>query len=164
MTKSTRLEMLVWTFAIGTALGSIPTWMHPISDGRSEIDFALQQVQPSQSIDAGAIHQSATVLRDRNPFRLERRPTSVRFGSLESELAPEDVQVHVDRPRLTLAGIVGGPPWMVLVEGIPGRESGAVLIQGEEINGFRLEHVHGDTAVLIGIDTTWVLLPKQVWR
>jgi len=81
-------------------------------------------------------------------------------------MVPEPVEIpsHGVNLSLSLAGIVGGPPWMALIEGIPGHESGAVLIQGEEINGFRLESIRGDTAVLVGFDSTWVLVPKQVWR
>ncbi|HEX7051889.1 MAG TPA: hypothetical protein VF188_16905 [Longimicrobiales bacterium] len=166
MIRAKGVEAVAWALAVGAVLASAWEWTRPMPDLRPESGFAVRPVARSRTIDVGAIHRSATVLRDRNPFRVERRPTMVRFGSAEIVPAAEVevVETPADRPNLVLAGIVGGPPWIVLVEGIPGRESGIILVEGEETYGFRLERVHGDTAVISGLDTTWVLLPKRVWR
>ena len=34
-------------------------------------------------------------------------------------------------PRLTLRGVIGGPPWDVIIDGIPGRPAGTVMRDGD---------------------------------
>lgn len=113
--------------------------------------------------DSQSIRSAAAALRNRNPFRIERSPTAVRFGSPPVVVPPPIPDPTPPRPQPVLAGIVGGPPWLAVIEGIPGREAGVLLAEGEEVGGVRLERLRGDTAVLSSQDTTWVLVPKRLW-
>ncbi len=112
--------------------------------------------------DTAGLGQAAARIRDRDAFRVARRPADVRFSPWGVASRPE-LPPRI-RPALALTGIIGGPPWSALVEGIPGRESGVLLIVGEESNGIRLTAVRGDTALLAGFDTTWALTPRRPWR
>ncbi len=162
MTMRRIAEASVWALAVGAVVGSVTAWTRAIPDARVEPRLVPWLPGEPRRIEIQEIRGAATTLRDRNPFRIERAPTSLRFGSPPA--VPEPVAAESQLPNLALAGIVGGPPWLALVEGIPGREIGAILVEGAELNGIRLERLRGDTAVLSGLDTTWVLLPKRAWR
>ncbi len=68
------------------------------------------------------------------------------------------------KPPLALAGLLGGPPWNALIDGIPGRETGVLLQLGDSANGVRFVAVRGDTVVLAGFDTTWSLTARRPWH
>jgi len=61
-------------------------------------------------------------------------------------------------------GLVGGPPWNAVIQGIPGREAGVVLSVGDSVNGIRLDKIHVDTAFVSGLDTTWILVAGRAAR
>jgi hypothetical protein len=164
MTWNRFIEVVVWAIGAGTILASIWAWSHPLSTIHTRANFVPALSTEQRGIDTRSVRSAAIELQNRNPFRMERSPTSTRFGSMEVAPAADVAEAHVSRPNLVLAGVIGGPPWFALVEGIPGREAGVALMQGEEVNGFRLVRLRGDTAVLSGLNTTWVLLPKQVWQ
>jgi hypothetical protein len=62
-----------------------------------------------------------------------------------------------------LRGIIGGPPWSAILEGIPGREGSVVLRRGDTIAALRVRAVRRDTVVVEGADTTWRLTVKRTW-
>jgi hypothetical protein len=97
---------------------------------------------------------------DHNLFRLAREPSSVPFES-SATMSPSPLAPPAQRPPLVLAGIVGGPPWEALLEGIPGREGSVVARTGEEIAGFVLVRVDRRGVTLRGHDTTMVLAVRR---
>jgi hypothetical protein len=164
-----RIIAMAWGAAGLTAMTAFVAWA-TIVPGLSPID-PLSTVQRAAShaalappIDTAGLAVSAARLRDRDPFRSERKPTSVRYNPWEPAPAPIVTPPRPPRPNLALVGIVGGPPWIALVEGVPGREGGVLLREGEEAGGVRLEAILGDTVRLAGLDTTWVLTPRRAWR
>lgn len=164
MIRNKWIEGAAWIASTVAVFAAIWIWSRPIPSVHTQIDLVPHGSSELGRIDIQSVRRAAVELRNRNPFRMERRPTSVRFGSAEVAQVAEVVEVHDHRPNLVLSGIIGGPPWIALIEGIPGREIGVALVQGEEVNGIRLERLQGDTAILSGLDTTWVLMPKQVWQ
>jgi hypothetical protein len=116
--------------------------------------------------DRELLQQHADSLRQRNPFRLERSPTAQPFGAPEAaEAPPGPVEPEApQRPLPSVGGIVGGPPWKALIEGLPGHEAGVLLTVGEEWNGFRVRWVRRDSVMLVTPDTTLILALKQAWR
>lgn len=96
---------------------------------------------------------------EHDPFRLARRPADMPFGSSSEKSLPSAPPVQ--RPALVLAGIVGGPPWEALLEGIPGREGSVVARTGEEVAGFLLVRVDRRGVTLRGHDTTVVLAVRR---
>ena len=117
---------------------------------------------PAQ-FDTMALGHFATRLRTRDPFRLERRPTDVRYDPWPAQPPPAPPPAP-PRPALALAGILGGPPWNALIEGIPGREGGVLLAVGDSAGGIRFMALRGDTVLLAGFDTTWTLTARQAWK
>jgi hypothetical protein len=58
---------------------------------------------------------------------------------------------------LLLRGLIGGPPWTAVVEGIPGREQGIVLRAGDTVAGLTVRDVRAAEVIVRGMDTTWTL-------
>jgi hypothetical protein len=69
----------------------------------------------------------------------------------------------VARPRLVLRGVLGGPPWDALVEGLPGRDGAVVMRAGQTIAGITIRSVRPDTVLARGFDTTWALTLGRSW-
>jgi hypothetical protein len=118
---------------------------------------------PGAAVDTAQLAADAASLRDRDPFRSDRKPADLRFNPWEP-VQPVIQGPRPAKPALVLVGIVGGPPWTALIEGIPQRETGILLRVGEEIGSIRLEDVRADTARLSGFDTSWVLTQRRPWR
>lgn len=153
------------TAAATAVLCSIAAWAtavpaSPPEERESRLEAATPAPAPP---DTGALRKSTARLRQHNPFRLDRKPADVRYNPWEpvAVAAPPPAP---PRPPLALAGLIGGPPWSALVEGIPGREGGVLLQAGDSVNGIRLVAIRGDTAVLSGFDTTWALTARRAWR
>jgi hypothetical protein len=118
-----------------------------------------------QAPDTARLASSARILRDHDPFRLDRTPAAVLFslsGPISQQVTPP-LPAPL-RPPLRLVGIIGGPPWTTVVEGVPGRESGLLLRVGEDVGGIRLNAVGRDSAVFSGFDTNWVLRVRVPWH
>jgi hypothetical protein len=110
--------------------------------------------------DALVAASEALVARD--PFRLERKPSDVAYSpALEGAPPPPP---RPPRPALALAGIVGGPPWEALLEGIPGREGSTLVRRGDTLGGLRVRSITKDTVRIIGMDTTWTLTVRRAWQ
>jgi len=119
--------------------------------------FLLSSPRPS----GDSLESAAGVVARQNLFRLDRTeadPTSVSAPMMPTMTAP-----MMSRPRLQLRGILGGPPWDALVEGVPGRDGAVVLRVGQTMSGITLRAVRRDSAFASGFDTTWALSLRRVW-
>jgi hypothetical protein len=109
-----------------------------------------------------ALIAASEVLVARDPFRLERKPSGVAYSpALEGTPPPPP---RPPRPALAVAGIVGGPPWEALLEGIPGREGSALVRRGDTLGGLRVRAITKDTVRITGMDTTWTLTVRRAWQ
>lgn len=61
------------------------------------------------------------------------------------------------KPRLVLRGLVGGPPWDAILDGVPGHEGSFVVRAGDTVGGLRIRAVLANEAIVQGMDTSWVL-------
>jgi hypothetical protein len=95
-----------------------------------------------------------------DPFRVSRRPATVAYSSALEGLAPPPV-ARPPRPNFVLRGIVGGPPWSAIIDGIPGREGSVLLRKGDSVAAFVIRAVGRDSVIIKGADTTWQLTVKR---
>jgi len=65
------------------------------------------------------------------------------------------------KPRLVLQGLIGGPPWDAIVQGIPGHEGSYVVRAGDSVSGLKIRSVKRDGATIRGMDTTWILTLRR---
>jgi hypothetical protein len=97
----------------------------------------------------------------RDPFRASRSPAPLAYRPEVADAVVVDAAPP--KPVLALSGIVWGTEPSVVVEGLPGVEGGTLMRPGETVSGIRLRRVTRDQAMLIGMDTTWVLSVRKPW-
>ncbi len=78
--------------------------------------------------------------------------------------SPPPEPVRPPAPALMLRGVVGGPPWMALLEGVPGQTGAVMLAQGDTLGMLRVVRVMADAVVLRDADSTWTLQLAATWR
>lgn len=110
-------------------------------------------VPPAESINAAARAAAET-----DPFRLDRRPSSVPYRPDLEGVAPPP---KPPKPALALEGLVGNA---ALLDGVPGRSTTAIVHAGDTLGGLRIRRVGRDTVVVSGADTTWRLTLRHVWQ
>lgn len=158
------LEVLLWLLALGGGVIGIDASRRAVDGAPSRESPSATLPSPMRENDAGRIAAAVARVERRNPFRLNRAP-AVRSDPAGPPVQPVPAPVFAaPRPPLALAGIVGGPPWEALVEGLPGRE-GAVLVRaGDRIEDFHVVSVGPDGLVVQHPDTSWSLTLKQRWQ
>jgi hypothetical protein len=108
------------------------------------------------TIDAGSLAQSASAARDHDPFRLSRVPAEIAFVP-RSVAAAAPAAAPSFRGPLHLRGIVGGPPWQAIVDGLPGQPPGTVVSAGKTFDKIVVRSITRDTVVIQAPDTVWRL-------
>lgn len=95
-----------------------------------------------------------------NPFRLSRQPAIVPFVADAMLLPP--AEPGTPKPLLVLSGLIGGPPWSAVLEGVPGRDGSVVVRVGDRVDDLKIERLIVDTLLVTGYDTTWKLTVRRV--
>ena len=99
---------------------------------------------------------------DADVFRLARRPSPVTFGaSADAGMAKTPAP---PKPPLALSGVIGGPPWTGLLDGVPGRDQSVLVHAGDTLGGLRVRSVTRNRVVVAGLDTTWQLTVRDPWH
>ena len=109
-----------------------------------------------------SLGENAARIVEHDPFRVERRPPDVAFGTQTGGASATNVSSA--RPQLTLSGIVGGPPWAALLNGVPGHDGTALVHTGDTLSGFTVLAVRATSVTISGMDTTWHLTVNDPWR
>lgn len=115
----------------------------------------------TKSASKDALSAAAEEVIVNNPFRISRRPSALPFGSDQNQAQPSE-PAPTPRPSLALVGVVGGPPWIALVQGVPGRDGLVVFRRGDTVAGLSVSEVTRQGAVVIGADTLWRLTLKRI--
>mgnify|MGYP001331351178 CR=1 FL=1 len=161
---------LLWAAWSGTAIVAVVSaiaWATTPPPARRLSARSIAAAELSTPPAPDSSRSATSVLQSRNPFRLDRKPTAVRYNPWQPAPPPAAVNLPAPKPPkpiLSLAGILGGPPWSALIEGLPGREGGVLIDVGEQRDGFRVIAVIGDTVFVVGADTSWALTPRRPWR
>jgi hypothetical protein len=110
-----------------------------------------------------SLESAVEVIANLNLFRPERT-SAEQHSSAQPTTAMTMPQPPSAKPHLVLRGVLGGPPWDAIIEGIPGREGSAVLRAGQSLGGVTVRAVRQDTAWARGFDTTWTLTLGRSWQ
>jgi hypothetical protein len=110
---------------------------------------------------ADALDSAVADIADRNLFRPERASAEERESSAAAPAMA--MGAPSSKPHLVLKGVLGGPPWDAVLEGIPGREGAVVIRAGESVGGVSVRAIRRDTAYVRGFDTTWALPLSRTW-
>jgi hypothetical protein len=113
-------------------------------------------------VSSDSLESAVGDIADHNLFRPERTSAEEREMQLAAA-ATMAMPSPSTKPRLVLRGVLGGPPWDAVVEGIPGRDGAVVVRAGESVSGITIRSVRRDTAYARGFDTTWALTLGRSW-
>jgi hypothetical protein len=152
MIRSRLGERALW--ALGLALTAIGGWSWSPSGTNAH--------EPAEGLATGSATgrqvtaDRADLIIARNPFRTDRRPAARRFGSEGPSTATAPA------PPFQLAGILGGPPWQAVLEGLPGADGSTIVREGDSIGAWRVLRIEQRSLVVAGPDSTWVVpLPEH---
>ncbi len=121
--------------------------------------IAAAPTRPARDTLESAVDEIA----DRNLFRPERT-SAEQHPSTQPTMPMAMPQPPSSKPRLVLRGVLGGPPWDAIIEGIPGHDGSVVLRAGQSLGGITVRAVRRDTAYARGLDTTWALPLARSWQ
>jgi hypothetical protein len=163
MMRSLTLERALWGIAMaGAAIGCVPLVRGVASPEVPPMLGVLPVAPPRPTIES--LTTAVETIADGNLFRPNREPASsptAERGMTAAYVQP--MNVAPARAPLILRGVVGGPPWSVVLLGVPGRDGPVVLRQGEPEGGLELRAIRHDTAIVRGRDTTWRLTMSRAW-
>ena len=155
------LEVALWATA-AAALGAAMWAARWTPTARAEAMAIAAPESRTTTPDAAALGRWRDRVVARDPFRLLRRASPIAFtvAMPEQGLAAATMPMRPPKPALVLRGLVGGPPWEAVLDGVPGRERGVVARAGDVLGGtaeLRVRRVGADGVVITGMDTTWRL-------
>jgi len=160
--KARVVEMLLWIAALAAVVESAAVSRRALR-GRTA---AAATVWPAPSLNAPPTADSLAVLTshivDGDAFRLDRKPAAVQYrvaGDTAISVAP--VAPPPPKPALALVGIIGGPPWAALVNGIPAHDGTMLVRARDTLGGLRITSVSDDGVTITGLDTVWHLTTKR---
>ena len=157
-----RVELLATALAIVFSGIAVLRWHHAL-DGVSSAE-ALPPISSSTRsvtlVNEDSVADAARTVVESDPFRLSNAPASVAYsptqegGGPGASAAPTVIRI---RPTLSLKGIIGGPPWQAIVDGIPGQPLGAIVRPGMAFDKLVIRSISRDTVLVQGPDTSWKL-------
>jgi len=117
---------------------------------------------PQLPIAAESLNALADHIVGADAFRITRRPSPVPFGATADARAANVPKPS--KPALVLSGIVGGPPWIGVVDGVPGHDQTVLVHSGDTLGGLRIRSITKDHVLVAGLDTVWRLTVHQPWQ
>ncbi len=155
-----RVEIGVWAVTLALIVAAVVGWRSTgLASATPHVRLpAAPSLTPAPSGSRLGVLASRIVAR--NPFRLDRKPASIAYGS--ASLAIPGAPMGVPRPPLMLSGVFG-PPWQAVLEGIPGKQGSVVARVGDAFGELRIRSIRRDTVVVQGADTTWKLTVRRTW-
>jgi len=156
------LELGIWIAAAIAGAAAVLRWYGAVPQPVESGAVTYAQSASPRRVAPDSLAAAAAVLVEHDLFRLERRPSDVAYSpDLEGAPLPEAAP---PKPVLVLKGLVGGPPWQAVLEGIPGREGSVVVRTGDTLGALRVRAIRRDTVVVQGMDTTWRMTVKRGWQ
>jgi len=160
-----RLENWSWLLAATMAVaGAARMSLAPQPSGAVAAQGGQGPLDPV-SVAPDSLQAWRTRAIEADPFRIERTPAKVAYRpEAENTMPPPAPPPAPPKPVLVLTGIVGGPPWEAVIEGLPGREGSVVVRAGQVVAGLSVKEISSAGAVVQGADTVWHLTVRRPWR
>jgi hypothetical protein len=158
-----RLETVLWIVAgILTATAGLGATRSARGNGLTD-DEIIPPARGASPRPAPGAERPQSVA-DHDPFRLERHPSPLAYKPELEGAPPAPPPPKAPRPPLVLAGILGGPPWEALIEGLPDKTGSVVVHAGDVFGDLKVRSVTRDSVIIRGADTTWRLGIKGSWQ
>lgn len=154
-------ELALWTIALSAMLVAVFASRRMLRGEDAATPIVWPAPQPNASASPDSIAQLGTRIVDGDVFRVDRKPAAVPYRMAGDSAPSAPTPPPVPKPVLTLVGIVGGPPWAALIDGVPA-QTGTVLVHPRDsIGGLRVRDVSAVQVTLTGLDTVWHLTTKH---
>jgi hypothetical protein len=157
------VEAGAWIGGVIAGATSLLLWKvnTPMRPGSSPLPAAAAFVADRLTDEELNAHVEQIV--DADLFRLSRTPSPIPYSS-ETQINMSGPIDRPSRPQLILAGIVGGPPWVALIDGIPGRTGSVVVRRGDTLSGLLIRDITRTQTIISAADTLWKLTLKRTWK
>ena len=161
--NAARLEVSLALLALSLGLVAVQRVRAAVTPGRVPEPVVGRASMPPVLLDADSLAAHEAMIIENDVFRLANRPSSVPYTlaplpNVERAAPPRPV-----RPNLTLRAVMGGPPWLAVVDGLPGGVGDGVTVRaGDTFDKLVIRSVGRDTVVVQAPDTTWKLtIPRR---
>ena len=159
------LERGLWALASVCALVGALAWhgAHRVARAAAPVWGSV----PALAVlpDTDSVTTLVTRIADADLFRLARHPSAVAYRPEVDPNAPAPPPPPAPpKPQLAVAGIVGGPPWAALLDGVPGHDGSVLVHPGDTLAQLTVRAVRPGQVVITGLDTTWRLALKTPWH
>ena len=159
--RGSAIERALWGAAIALGIAAAVGWGGAAGDAMM-VRTGIVAVAASAASPADEVIQRAGArVAEADPFRAARHPSPVAYHP-DVEGAPPPPP-RPPRPVLLLTGIIGGPPWQAVLEGVPGQEGSVVARRGDVFGPLVVRAVKRDTVIVTGMDTAWKLTVRTAW-
>ena len=156
------LEPVLWAITVVAIAVTVVELAHLVALPRVPAPAIWASADMSWPMHRDSLGDNAARIVEHDPFRVERRPPDVAFGTQAGGASATTATPA--RPQLTVSGIVGGPPWAALLTGVPGHEGTVLVHAGDTLSGFTVRTVHAASLTISGMDTTWHLTVNDPWH
>jgi type II secretory pathway component PulC len=164
LTQARAITSAIWIAAITVGLVAVSEWLSESAESGANAHQQVRTVLPFTLPSLAKMKKDATLIVERDVFRLERHPARIPFHRDMLGTPPVAPAANAPRPQLIVAGIIGGPPWEALLNGLPGREGTVLVRAGQILDGLRIRSINRDSVVVQGVDTTWRLAMRSPWQ
>jgi hypothetical protein len=161
--KSVSLRMVLWCVSLGVLALTVVECRDDWADVHVELPSGSRATMRITLARPESLDTAAALLVVHDPFRLDRRPAATPFRAGLAMIAPPAAPAKPPHPALLLTGLVGGPPWEALLDGVPGHDASTLVKRGDVLGDLKIKSIQRDTVVVQGVDTTWRLVMKHPW-
>lgn len=148
------LLLSLWVSSFGVcALGAMETYrvLHDRPRVASSSGIPALAVMSTRTLTGAAYDSAVSAVIAGNLFRRDRSPAT------EMAQATTISKTPLQRPHIELRGLMGGPPWQALIDGVPGHPSSVLMRVGESVGGITVSSIRAGSVVVRGADTVWHL-------
>ena len=158
-----RVEATLWGLTVAfVAAAGVSVWHSTAAYSSAHVESprAAAGAPVLQPLTERALAQSVSA----DLFRIARHPSPIEYKPELEGIQPPPPAPKPPEPALVLAGILGGPPWEALLDGIPGHDGSILVHQGDVLGALRIRSVTRDSVIVQGADTTWRLALRSRWQ
>jgi hypothetical protein len=149
------LDRGLGALALLLGLAAALRWHSAASMTVTTVPVVSRAPRESVRIDPDSLDEFVQTTHENDPFRLSNSPATVPFNARGDIAAP--AANAQPRPQLVVTGIVGGPPWQAILDGLPGQPAGTIVRAGGTFDKLTVRSITRDTVVVQAPDTTWRL-------
>jgi hypothetical protein len=154
-------ERLLWSGAVALVLVAVIGWRGAVPDIVFASPASERVPRVATHVDPDTLALAASVATDADLFRSARHPSPLAYRpELEGAAPPLP---RPPKPALQVTGMVGGPLWEAVLEGVPNRDGSVLVHSGDTLSGLRVRAIRQDTVIIDGMDTTWRLTVRRAW-